>query len=72
MPHYEQVRHAIAARKHHLESIVDGIKNRKNGIQDENHEAEEKMIHRLNQMEEEANDMISHCEQTENALRKEI
>lgn len=34
MPHYEQVRHAISARKRHLESIVDGIENRKNGIQD--------------------------------------
>lgn len=72
MPHYEQVRHAISARKHTLESIVDGIKNRKNGIQDENHEIEEKMIHRLNQIEAEAKDMISYCEQTENALRREI
>ncbi|MBC6309272.1 hypothetical protein HCJ66_06860 [Listeria sp. FSL L7-1582] len=72
MPHDEQVRHAISARKHTLESIVDGIKNRKSGIQDENHEAEEKMIHRLNQMKAEAKDMISHCEQTENALRREI
>lgn len=72
MPHYEQVRHAISARKRYLESVVDGIKNRKNGIQDENHEIEEKMIHRLNQIEEEANDMISYCEQTENALRREI
>ncbi|EUJ29588.1 hypothetical protein PCORN_10527 [Listeria cornellensis FSL F6-0969] len=71
MPHYEQVRHAISTRKHRLESIVDGIKSRKNGIQDENHEIEEKMIHRLNQMEEEAKDMISYCEQTENALRRE-
>ncbi|MBC2312155.1 hypothetical protein [Listeria booriae] len=44
MPHYEQVRHAMSARKHGLESIVDGIKNRKNGMQDENHEVEEKMI----------------------------
>lgn len=72
MPHYEQVRHAISARKHTLESIIDCIKNRKNGIQDENHEAEEKMIHRLNQVESEAKDMLSHCEQTENALRREI
>ncbi|MBC1473138.1 hypothetical protein HB852_00715 [Listeria grandensis] len=72
MPHYEQVRHAISARKHSLESIVDGIRSRKNGIQDENHEAEEKMIHRLNQMEEEAKDMISYCKQTENALRRDI
>ncbi|MBC6309226.1 hypothetical protein HCJ66_06630 [Listeria sp. FSL L7-1582] len=72
MPHYEQVRHAISARKHTLESIIDGIRSRKNGIQDENHEAEEKMIHRLNQIEAEAKDMISHCEQTENALRREI
>ncbi|PNP87047.1 hypothetical protein BMT55_16565 [Listeria newyorkensis] len=72
MPHYEQVRHAISARKRSLESIVDGIKNRKNGIQDENHEIEEKMIHKLTQIEEEAKDMISHCEQTENALRRDI
>ncbi|MBC6308726.1 hypothetical protein HCJ66_04065 [Listeria sp. FSL L7-1582] len=72
MPHYEQVRHAISARKHTLESIIDGIRSRKNGIQDENHEAEEKMIHRLNQMKAEAKDMISHCEQTENALRRKI
>lgn len=72
MPHYEQVRHAISARKHHLESVIDGIRSRKSGIQDENHEIEEKMIHRLNQIEEEANDMISYCEQTENALRREI
>ncbi|WP_260449109.1 hypothetical protein [Listeria booriae] len=41
-------------------------------MQDENHEVEEKMIHRLNQIEAEAKDMISHCEQTENALRREI
>ncbi|MBC2196801.1 hypothetical protein [Listeria booriae] len=72
MPQYEQIRHVISARKHSLESIVDGIKNRKNGIQDENHETEEKMIHRLNQIEAEAKDMISYCEQTENALRREI
>ncbi|MBC2283741.1 hypothetical protein [Listeria booriae] len=72
MPHYEQVRHAMSARKHGLESIVDGIKNRKNGMQDENHEVEEKMIHRLNQIEAEAKDMISCCEQTESALRREI
>lgn len=72
MPHYEQVRHVISARKHSLESIVDGIRSRKNGMQDENHEVEEKMIHRLNQIEAEAKDMISHCEQTENALRREI
>ncbi|MBC1502824.1 hypothetical protein HB825_05885 [Listeria booriae] len=72
MPHYEQVRHAMSARKHGLESIVDGIKNRKNGMQDENHEVEEKMIHKLNQIEAEAKDMISHCEQTESALRREI
>ncbi|MBC1490661.1 hypothetical protein HCJ07_08875 [Listeria booriae] len=72
MPHYEQVRHAISARKHSLESVVDGVKNRKNGMQDENHEIEEKMIHRLNQIEAEAKDMISYCEQTESALRREI
>ncbi|KGL44143.1 hypothetical protein [Listeria newyorkensis] len=72
MPHYEQVRHTISARKRSLESIVDGIKNRENGIQDENHEIEEKMIHRLQQIEAEAKDMISRCEQTENALRREI
>ncbi|MBC2370119.1 hypothetical protein HBP99_15925 [Listeria booriae] len=72
MPHYEQVRHAIAARKHSLESLVDGIRSRKNGMQDENHEVEEKMIHRLNQIEAEAKEMISYCEQTEHTLRKEI
>lgn len=41
-------------------------------MQDENHEIEEKMIHRLNQIEAKTKDMISYCEQTENALRKEI
>ncbi|WP_159102544.1 hypothetical protein [Listeria cornellensis] len=49
-----------------------GLGVEKNGIQDENHAAEEKMIHRLNQMEAEAKEMISYCEQTENALRREI
>ncbi|EUJ42986.1 hypothetical protein [Listeria riparia] len=72
MPHYEQIRHVISARKHSLESIEDAIKNRENGMQDENHEIGEKMIHRLNQIEAEANDMISYCEQTANALRREI
>lgn len=72
MPHYEQVRHAISARKHSLENLLDGITSRKNKIQDENHEAEEKMVHRLRQMEEETQDMISYCENTENALRREV
>lgn len=42
MPHYEQIRHVISARKHSLESIEDAIKNRENGMQDENHEIGEK------------------------------
>ncbi|EUJ27307.1 hypothetical protein [Listeria cornellensis] len=72
MSHYEQVRHAISARKHSLGNIIEGITNRKNKVQDENHEAEEKMIHRLRQMEETTQDMISYCENIENALRREV
>ncbi len=72
MPHYEQTRHAISARKHSLENLLDGFTSKKNKIHDENHEAQEKMVYRLRQIQVETRDMVSYCEQIESSLRREI
>ncbi|MBC6310961.1 hypothetical protein HCJ66_15600 [Listeria sp. FSL L7-1582] len=72
MPHYSQARHAVSVRKHSLDSMLEGVRRRRQKCQDENHVAEENALHNWNHIEAEVKSMISYCEQAEQALREEI